>query len=273
MNTMKKSLFAVAIAAAFVSSNAQAAFLNDWFIDTNGNVAGGDQLVISEGVKTEGTALVTNVFSDASHFTFNEAATFTAFGANTPTVNFTNDLRGEFTGTGSGVVGSPLGTLSFNSGGTLKLYDSANINIGIFSLVSGSAALAGGSVLPNGLVSLAFKAISLEYGYFFTDATKNVDLASIVDNPTGLLFGFATTNASLVTGQSAIAGVVGANQTLYTDTFGAAFDPTNAYGMNTLALENGGQYRFQVPEPGSLALLGLGLLGVGMAGRRKLIVN
>lgn len=269
MKAFKKSLMAVAAVAALSSAGSANAYLQNWFVDSDGASGGGAGVTVLDHLVIAGSALVTNTFSSPTNFTFKEAGSFSSSQADFGLTDLDSTLKAKFSGTGNGVVGAP-GSLSF-TGGTLELFSGAN-SIGTFVLVDGGATLGNNSVLPNDVVSFIFKAQSLSAGYFFEDSSKAVDLASIVSSPSGLLFGFATTNATALTGNAA-AAAIGANQAFYTSTFGAAFDPTNNPGVNSLVLTNAGQFRFQVPEPGSLALIGLGLLGAGAARRRKVVAN
>ena len=262
MKFFKKTAVALATAAALtVAGSAHAAFLTDWTLDTNGAAAGG-QILVGEYLNLVGTAYINNSFTSPTSFDFKEAGTFGVASADTGNLPF--GLSSTFVGTGSGTVGASGGSLTFGNG-TLNVFNSVNALIGTFQLQNGSALLQPNSVLPNGIISIQFKASSLAAGYFFKDAT---DLSTIVSSPEGLLFGFATTNASLLTGTTSINAALAADGPLYGAAFSSAPSLAN-YGTDNLVISNNGQYRLQVPEPASLALVGIALLGLGGSARRR----
>jgi hypothetical protein len=59
---------------------------------------------------------------------------------------------------------------------------------------------------------------------------------------------------------------------IYNDAFSPGVTPpVSPDGLNDLYLSNNGQYRLarDIPEPAALALLGIGLLGLGFSRRRR----
>lgn len=266
---IKKSLISAAVAASMfaLSSTASAAYLTNWYIDPDGAAGAAGKTQVAEYLNIQGTSFIQNTFANldgdniveaGEGFTFKEAANFTAGSTGPfPSNTFNPLVSGVFTAEGSGFVG---GNLSFSSG-VLELYSGA-INFGTFELSAGEAVLAPGGLVPNGFFTLTFKALNLDAGYLFNAAME--DLSLIVDDPEGLLFGFSTTNATELPGQTANAPLVAD----YTAAFGAPVSTVDN-GTTTLYLGNGGQYRLEVPEPSMLSLLGLALLGVGFSTRRK----
>ena len=255
-----KSLFTAAITAGLLVLSAPAsATLTNWFIDTDGP-GGLPKVLVSDYLDLVGRAYVHNTFISATNFTFNEVARFNTGTADAFTT-LSPPLTSRFVGTGSGNVG---GSLSFNPGGTLSVFSGA-LNIANFSLLTGSAILNAGTVLPNGVVSFIFRSTFMQAGYFFDSAMN--DLSPIANSPTGVVLGFATTNAIQVT---PVGGPV--DLTLLTQ-YNSAFAPvalnTVSDSRNDLLLSNNGQFRLQVPEPSMLSLLGLALLGMGVISRRR----
>jgi hypothetical protein len=274
MKTFKKALVTLATVSALAGAGSANAFLQNWFLDPDAAAAGSAGFTVGEYLDLTGTAYVHNTFSSLTNFTFQEAGTFRSNTADGGSGSFGTDFFGTplsatFTGTGSGTVALAGGTLGFSTG-TLKLFDVSNNAVGTFDLQVGNAALQPNSVLPNGIISIMFKATSLTAGYFFKDATKTVDLATVVGDPEGLLFGFATTNASLITTPSVISTVAANVAPLYFGEFGSlpTINPAT-YGRDDLVISNNGQYRLEVPEPGSLALAGLAIFGLGAIRRRR----
>jgi len=258
MKLIKKYLAATVFAVSALSAGSANAYLTNWTLDTNGAAAGG-AVVVNEWLDLTGTAYIHNTLTSATTFTFQEAGVFTSFSHDGFGV-LPSALTATFTGTGSGTLN---GALTFATG-TLEISSGATV-IGTFDLTSGSGML-DGNFLPNGAVSTIFKATSLTAGYWFDSAMN--DLANVVADPNGLLFGFATTNASLATNPSQIANGLALTGGLYAATFGSA-PSTDNYGVENLVIGNNGQYRLQVPEPASLALIGVALLGLGASRRRK----
>jgi len=263
----KKLLAGAAIATSLFALSAPAsATLTNWYIDTDG--AGSNApVLVQDYLDLTGVAFVHNTFAqDGQSFTFNEVGRYSTLTADGPVVAGGTALSpvfdAYFAGSGSGTLG---GTLTFTPGGTLDVF-AGTLNVADFLLQEGSANLIANSTLPNGTVSLIFKATSMEYGYFF-DQYMN-DLAPIANSVDGLVLGFATTNViSLANGTAVV------SDTLFGD-YNAAFDPdlaTAPVANNTtdLYLSNNGQFRMEVPEPSMLSLLGLALVGFGFTTRRK----
>lgn len=276
MKVLKKLVLAGAVGAAFASGAANAAFLNNWTFDVNGAAAGGE-IVVSEYLDLIGASYVENNFSDATNFTFENVGAYLA-----PTADGTNpmpaaaQITGIFSGTGTGALG---GSINFDVGSTFQMFSDpaggfgtttaifgANDGtlIGDFVLTTGTGVI-DPTGLPNGQISLTFRAVDLEAGYFFDQ--NGTDLSTLVAG-TELLFGFVTTNASYVDNPTAnvLSEIRGE---LYNQEFGGPAAGTNT-PPGDFVLSNNGQYRFsEVPEPGTIALAGLGLLGLGLSRRRK----
>lgn len=263
MKSIKKYLATIAMVSALGAAGTANAALSNWYLDSDG--AGGNApILVRDYLDLIGVSYVHNTFTSATTFSFNESAFFSASSADGPVIPvpigtpINPPLAATFTGSGTGTVG---GSLTF-TGGTL-LVSSGVTPIATFNLLAGSANLAAGTVLPNGAVSFIFQATSMSSGYFFDSAMN--DLAGVVSSPGGVVMGFGTTNVIPLTDTVAPA-LIGLYNT--------AFDPDQVgpvvpNGTTDLHLSNNGQFRLQVPEPGSLALVGLSLIGLAGLRRRK----
>lgn len=247
---------AAVVSAMGVAGSANATFTN-WYVDTDG-VGGNAATMVTDYLDLTGVAYAHNTFTSLTEFTFNESGLFETPTADGPVAGggtaLSPVLTAAFTGSGTGTTG---GLLSF-TGGTLVVSSGATI-VGEFDLLSGSANLAAGTVLPNGAISLIFQATSLTAGYFFDSSMT--DLSTILaSNP--LVFGFATTNV-IPLGSNVGSPLLNLYNTSF-DTDLVSVTPNN---VTDLHLSNNGQFRLQVPEPGTLALFGIGL--IGLAGYRR----
>jgi len=260
MKLFKNLLASVALASTLGVAGSANATLTNWYLDSDGP-GGNSAILVQDYLDLVGQAYVHNTFgTSATAFTFNESAIFSSSSADGPVgigTPVAPPILANFTGTGSGTIG---GLLTFSTGAlTVK---SGATTIGTFNLLSGSGNLQAGTVLPNGAVSFIFQATSVMAGYFF-DSSMN-DLATLLASG-AYEFGFATTNVIPLSNTVAAPLVA-----LYNTTFDPdQVSPITPNNLTDLYLSNNGQFRLQVPEPGSLALIGVALLGFVGARRRK----
>ena len=280
MNFLKK--LGCAAAVAFAAGTVQASpVMNNWTFNPNGGIASGQ--TINEYLDVNGNAFIQITPTGAGSFSFTEHAAFNVvqadsngqlFPVNFPGGNISATLKAKGTGTFDG-------NFTFTSG-TIKMYQNPTNNqyattqgiygadlgklIGEFDVLAGGGGTvdASGSPVGNGNVSIFAQAQlgALKAGYFFAD--NGVDMSTVKSKA------FAFTNANAVDAPKAklvteiacqFAGFTGngcAPGTSYANVAGSHF-----------FVSNNGQFKFSdIPEPGSVALFGIALFGIGALRRR-----
>jgi hypothetical protein len=234
--------------------------------------ANADVIRVSETDFTADAGLIT--FSEFAFGSVNPTYTPADYGggAGSPTVTFDGFFQGQSlsatpavdcpgAAASACVVGTPTGPLALDpsSPNTFITNDGANPTSPVLS----------GSPTFNGPIAILFNTLVAGVGFDggFFDAVgstgitafdiNGVILGTVVNAGTGIEFLGLVTD----TGENLIGGV-------FLDLVGT--EPAG-FAIDNLRFGTGDQVRppNSVPEPGTLALLGIGLLGMGMARRKK----
>ncbi|MFL6673681.1 MAG: flocculation-associated PEP-CTERM protein PepA [Massilia sp.] len=283
MKLLNKLACAAAVALSFAGSANAGVVLNDWVFNPNGGGFAAGQ-TINEYLDVNGNAFIQLNKTSASTFSFVENAVFNISQADSNNQNFSqNYAGGNITATFQA-----FGTGSFNGafvfqGGTIKIYQNPTggqyaTNAGIYGadlgnniatfdvMVGGGGQVDGsGSPVGNGQVSVFAKATApngLLPGYFFRGNGADLSNEDILS--------FAFTNAN---------GMQKPTSTLVSEV-ACEFAGFTGNGCNGQAyaqapgqyffVSNNGQFKLaEVPEPGSLALFGIAMLGAGVVTRKR----
>ena len=277
MNAFKKLICASAVALSMAGAANAGPVLNNWvFNPTGGGFAGGQ--VINEYLDVNGNAFIRLTDTGNNNFNFTETAVFNITQADSngklfPVTYAGGNITATFTAEGTGTFG---GAFSF-TGGTIRMYqnqtngqygstaghygaDLGNV-IAEFNVLAGGGGTvdASGSPVNNGQVSVLAEAAvgGLDAGYFFRKNGKDLSTEAIM--------AFAFTNANTV-------GQVTPNMVSEIACEYAGYCAADA-GTNTgshFFVSNNGQFKLnEVPEPGSLALFGIAMLGAGFVSRKR----
>jgi len=286
MKLLKKLTCAAALALSFANAHAavNSKVMNDWVFNPNGGgFANGQE--INEYLDINGNAFIqltptgTNSFSFVEHAVFNIVqadSNMQLFPVNYAGGNITAVFQATGTGNFSGAFAFTGGTISIyqnpanNQYATTKGTYGANLGtvIATFNVLAGGGGLvdATGKPTGNGQVSVLASADvgALKSGYFFDSKGKDLSTESILS--------FAFTNANNVANPSKtlvselvceFSGFTGngcKKNTTYANKAGQYF-----------LFSNNGQFKLatEVPEPGSLALFGIAMLGAGVVARKR----
>jgi hypothetical protein len=280
MKLLKKLASAAALTLAFAATANASTVINNWVLNPLGTGGAAAGSVINESLDVSGNAFIAITNTGANSFTFTENAAFAITGKDggTSLGNYGfNKVTATFAATGTGTFS---GGFTF-TGGTINIYsgpDTYASATGIYgantgTLIASFTVLAGGggnvdgngSPVANGQVSVFAQALTpggLTPGYFFNSAGVDLSAQDIMSfaftgaNPIG-------TPTALVVDELAcqFAGYTGpgCNGSAYTNIPGRA-----------IFVGNNGQFKLaEAPEPGSLALFGIAILGAGVVSRKR----
>ncbi|MGX4641415.1 flocculation-associated PEP-CTERM protein PepA [Massilia sp. SYSU DXS3249] len=289
MKLLKKLACTTAVAMSFAGAANAATILTDWRFNPNGGGFDNAQ-VIGEYLDVNGNSFIQLTPSGTNSFTFVEHAVFNILQADSNGQQFNDRFEGGnitamFEGFGNGTFGTGSANGSFTfSGGTIRIFQNptdgeygstegiygANLGteIAMFDVLAGGGGEvdASGSPIANGQVSVFARATSMEPGYFFRSNGQDLSLESI------LAFAFTNANPIANPNSEATPNLVSEVACQYAGFTGAGCDGTayaNAPGQYFF-VSNNGQFKLaEVPEPGSLALFGIAMLGAGFASRKR----
>ena len=282
MKFLKKLACATAVAMSLAGGANAATVLNDWvFNPAGGGFAGGQQ--INEYLDVNGNAFIDLTSTGGTSFSFTERAVFNIVQADSDgrlfPVNFPGgNITATFEGAGTGNFS---GNFTF-SGGTIRMYQNpvnnqyattegiygANLGnqIAEFQVMAGGGGSvdASGNPVTNGQVTVFASAVagSLDAGYFFRENGQDLSTESIM--------AFAFTNANTVADpDETLVNEVACEYAGFTGVGCNGEAYANVAGEH-LFISNNGQFKLaEVPEPGSLALFGIAMLGAGFAARKR----
>ncbi|KQQ87057.1 hypothetical protein ASF77_15690 [Massilia sp. Leaf139] len=264
----------------FAGSANAATVINDWVFNPNGGGFAAGQTV-NEYLDVNGNAFIQINPTGGSSFSFTEHAVFNIKQADSNGQDFDDNFAGgnisaTFQATGTGNFS---GAFTF-TGGTIKMYQNetnqysttngiygANLGneIAVFTVMAGGGGLvdASGSPTNNGQVTVYARAEkgALDAGYFFRENGDDLSMESIM--------AFAFTNANTVGKPTdTLVSEVACEYAGFTGNGcnGQAYANTPGYFF----VSNNGQFKLaEVPEPGSLALFGIAMLGAGVVSRKR----
>ena len=282
MKFLKKLTCAAAVAMSMAGAAHAGPVLNDWVFNPNGGGYEEGQ-TINEYLDVNGNAFIELTPTGGTSFSFREHAVFNIVQADSNGALFPQNFAGgNITATFEAFgTGNFSGAFSF-TGGTIRMYQNptdgqyagtegfygANLGnlIAEFNVLAGGGGLvdASGSPITNGQVTVNARAMPgmLDSGYFFNANGEDLSMESIL--------AFAFTNANTVGEPQG--NLVSEVACQFADFSGAGCNGeayANAPGQYFF-VSNNGQFKLaEVPEPGSLALFGIAMLGAGVAARKR----
>jgi hypothetical protein len=289
MKFLKKLACATAVAMSFAGAASAAQIMTDWRFNPTGGGFDSAQ-VIGEYLDVNGNSFIQLTPTGERSFSFVEHAVFNISQADSngklfPITYQGGNITALFEGFGNGTrgTGSTNGSFAFE-GGSIRIFQNptngeyagtegiygANLGneIAAFDVLAGGGGQvdASGNPVANGQVSVFARATSMDAGYFFRGNGQDLSMESV------LAFAFTNANPIANPDSAATPNLVSEVACQYAGFTGAGCNGSayaNAPGQYFF-VSNNGQFKLaEVPEPGSLALFGIAMLGAGFASRKR----